>query len=84
MTRLPANRDLRAAYKYSVLAALASVSVMIAIMVTSNDTTQIFTNGGVLAFVFGAAFVGFKTFQTYPTSIVLTMSADITDYETAR
>lgn len=84
LTRVASNRDLKSAYKYSVLAALASILTMIIIIVTSNDPTQIFSNGGFLPILFGAAFIGWKTFQTYPTSIVLTMSADITDYETAR
>lgn len=84
MTRVASNRDLKSAYKYSVTAALISLITMIIIIVTSDDPTQIFLNGGFLPILFGAAFIGFKTFQTYPTSIVLTMSADITDYETAR
>lgn len=84
MTRVASNRDLKSAYKYSVIAALISVAVMIALIVTADDPTQMFSAGGLIPIVFGAAFIGFKTFQTYPTSIVLTMSADITDYETAR
>lgn len=84
MTRVASTKDLKSAYKYSVMAALASIAIMVAIIVTADDPTQVFVGGGFLPIVFGAAFIGFKTFQTYPTSIVLTMSADITDYETAR
>lgn len=84
MTRLATSLDLKSAYKYSIIAALISVMVMTTVIITSDDPTQIFVNGGFLAFLVGAAFIGWKTFQTYPTSIVLTMSADISDFETAR
>lgn len=84
MTRVASNIDLKSAYKYSITAALISVAIMAGIIIASDDPTQIFVNGGALAFIVGAAFIAWKSFQTYPTSIVLTMSADISDYETAR
>lgn len=55
-----------------------------AILYTSPDTTQIFANGGLAMYAFSAGYIGFKVAAGYPTSIVLTMAADISDYETAK
>ncbi|MDK6729441.1 MFS transporter, partial [Aerococcus urinae] len=48
------------------------------------DTTQLFSPAGFLAYCFLGLWIAAKIFTTYPTSTVLTMSADITDYETSR
>ncbi|MGP6139058.1 MULTISPECIES: MFS transporter [unclassified Jeotgalibaca] len=83
-TRLATKRDLKSSYTISVLVALASSAIMLAILFFSEDPTQIFTNGGLLSTLFIIGYIGLKVGNAYPTSIVLTMSADITDFETAR
>lgn len=83
-TRLATKRDLKSSYTVSVLIAFASAALMLSIIYFSEDPTQIFVNGGFLSVLFIVGFIGMKVGNSYPTSIVLTMAADITDYETAR
>lgn len=83
-TRLATKRDLKSSYTISVLVAMASAALMLAILFFSEDPTQIFVNGGLLSILFGIGFIGMKVGNSYPTSIVLTMAADITDFETSR
>lgn len=83
-TRLATRKDLKASYTVSIVIAMLSTLTMLLILWTSGDTTQIFTNGGFIAILFGVAYVAMKVTATYPSSIVLTMSADISDFETSR
>lgn len=83
-TRLATRKDLKTSYTVSILIAMAAMLVMLVILWTSGDPTQIFGNGGMLGIVFGIAYIAMKIATAYPTSIVLTMSADISDFETAR
>ena len=83
-TRLATKRDLKSSYTISVIVAFLSAAIMLAILFFSEDPTQIFTNGGIVSILFIIGFIGLKVGNAYPTSVVLTMSADITDYETAR
>lgn len=83
-TRLATRKDLKTSYTVSILIAMTAMLVMIAILWTSGDPTQIFGNGGLLPIVFGIAYIAMKISSTYPNSIVLTMSADISDFETSR
>lgn len=83
-TRLATRRDLKTSYTVSILIAMTAMLVMLAILWTSGDPTQIFGNGGLLPIVFGIAYIAMKISSTYPNSIVLTMSADISDFETSR
>ncbi len=83
-TRLATKRDLKTSYTTSVLLLVVSILLMSFVLLTSNDTTQIFVNGGFYTILFTIGYIGMKMFASYPTSIVLTMAADITDYETAR
>ncbi|AZP04510.1 MFS transporter [Jeotgalibaca ciconiae] len=83
-TRLATRKDLKASYTVSIVVAMLSTLTMLLILWTSGDTTQIFTNGGFIAILFGVAYVAMKVTATYPSSIVLTMSADISDFETSR
>ncbi|MGO4994551.1 MFS transporter [Jeotgalibaca porci] len=83
-TRLATKKDLKSSYTAGVLVALASAATMLAILFFSEDPTQIFVNGGLPSILFIIGFIGLKVGNSYPTSVVLTMSADITDYETAR
>ncbi len=84
LTRLATKKDLKASYTISIIAAGVSLLTMVAILLFVDDPTQIFANSGFLAILFTIAYIGLKVFQAYPTSIVLTMAADISDYETAR
>lgn len=87
LTRIASRTDLKTTYTMSTVANIISISIMTAILLMSNNPTQIFVNGlftGVESTIFTAAYIGMRIFSGYPTSIVLTMAADITDYETAR
>lgn len=87
LTRLATKTDLRMSYTTSLILLLASIATMTAILLTSDDPTQIFADGiftGPISILFTIGYLGLRMFSSYPTSIVLTMSADITDYETAR
>lgn len=83
-TRLATKRDLKSSYTISVIIAFVSAALMLSILYFSEDPTQIFVNGGFISVLFIIGFIGMKVGNSYPTSIVLTMAADITDYETAR
>lgn len=87
LTRIATKTDLKATYTISVAANIISIAIMTAILLMSDSPTQIFSNGLLTSFqsiIFTAAYIGMRIFSGYPTSIVLTMAADITDYETAR
>lgn len=84
LTTFASRKGLKASYTTSVLLLLGSLALLAGVLFTSNDTTQIFTNGGLPMILFIVGYIGMRVFTTYPTSIVLTMAADITDYETAR
>src|SRR5699024_17155 len=83
-TRLATQRDLKSSYTISIGMAVLSIATMVGILWFSEDTTQIFVNGGLASILFIIGFIGMRVGTAYPTSIVLTMSADISDYETAR
>lgn len=84
LTTFASRKGLKASYTTSVLLLLGSLALLAGVLFTSNDTTQIFTNGGLPMILFIVGYIGMRVFTTYPTSIVLRMAADITDYETAR
>lgn len=81
---LASRTSLKNAYMASLALLILSIATMGAILYTSPDTTQIFANGGLAMYAFSAGYIGFKVVAGYPTSIVLTMGADISDYETAK
>lgn len=84
LTALATRKGLKTSYTTSLIFLLGSLSLVATVLFTSNDTTQIFTTGGIPMLLFIAGYIGMRVFSSYPTSIVLTMAADITDYETAR
>lgn len=84
LTALASRKGLKTSYTTSLIFLLASVALVGTVLYTSSDTTQIFSIGGLPMFLFIIGYIGMRVFTTYPTSIVLTMAADITDYETAR
>lgn len=86
-TRLATKTDLKMSYTTSLVLLLASIGTMAAILLTADNPTQIFANGiftSPVSILFTVGYLGLRMFSGYPTSIVLTMAADITDYETAR
>lgn len=86
MTRLAQNQGLKRSYTVSTILTLVSVVAVGFILWLSPDTTQIFGDGnwGLAGWLFMIFYMGLRIFGAYPTSIILTMSADISDYETAR
>jgi Na+/melibiose symporter-like transporter len=87
LTRIATRTDLKTTYTISTVANIISISIMTAILLMAGSPTEIFANGILTSFpsiLFTAAYIGMRVFSSYPTSIVLTMAADITDYETAR
>ncbi len=87
LTRIATKADLKTSYTASVVASAASIAVMGIILFTAESPLAIFSEGiftGVQSILFTLAYIGMRIFSSYPTSIVLTMAADITDYETAR
>lgn len=83
-TTIASRTSLKNAYITSLLTLLVSIGLMGIVLFTSPDTTQIFSNGGLAMVIFTIGYLGFKVAGTYPSSVVLTMAADISDYETAR
>lgn len=87
LTRLATRKDLKTSYSVSIIANIISIAAMTAVLLTADNPTQIFANGlltNTASITFTIAYIGMRVFSGYPTSIVLTMAADITDYETAR
>lgn len=84
LTALATRKGLKASYTVSLLLLLGSIAIVASVLFTADDPTQIFTIGGLPMFLFIIGYIGMRIFASYPTSIVLTMAADITDYETAR
>ena len=85
LTRIASTKGMKRSYMISVSLFITFSVILGGILFFSADTTQIFANGwGATAILFTAAWVGFRTFITYPNSVILTMSADITDYELDR
>lgn len=84
LTALASRKGLKFSYTTSLLFLIASLAIVGGVLFTSADTTQIFTIGGLPMLLFIVGYIGMRVFASYPTSIVLTMAADITDYETAR
>lgn len=87
LTRLATKRDLKTSYTTSIILSAISIITMGTILYTASNPLDIFSNGlltGAQSIIFTIAYVGMRIFSGYPTSIVLTMAADITDYETAR
>lgn len=83
-TTIASRTSLKNAYVLSLITMLTSVALMGVILFTSADTREIFANGGLAMVLFSIGYIGFKIAGTYPSSVVLTMAADISDYETAR
>lgn len=83
-TRVAGNKGLKISYRYSIGLSLLSTIVLFFTLLMSEDPTQIFVNGGLAAVLVIIGYIGMKAAATYPSSIVLTMAADISDYETAR
>lgn len=83
-TKIAASRGLKFSYRTAVGIGALAWAGLAAVIFFADDPTQIFSPAGILAFLFIGLWILGKIFTTYPTSIVLTMSADITDYETSR
>lgn len=82
-TKLAQKKDLKFSYKSSVTIATLALAAIIAMLVISPDTTNLGNLTG-MSIVFMAIWILTRVSIQYPTSIVLTMSADITDYVTAK
>ncbi|MDK6804782.1 MFS transporter [Aerococcus sp. UMB7834] len=83
-TRIAGKKGLKFTYQTSIILALAAWILMTVLFASTTDTTQLFSPAGFLAYCFLGLWICARIFSVYPTSIVLTMSADITDYETSR
>lgn len=83
-TRLAGNKGLKSSYQLSILISLISTAILASTIYFAPDSTQIFGNGGLGMIAIVIGYIGMKACASYPSSIVLTMAADITDYETAR
>lgn len=84
LTRLATRRDLKTAYTTTSIMALFAVLGCTAILLFTDDPTQLFTTGGLGAILFAICFIALRISTNYGTSVILTMSADVSDYETAR
>lgn len=84
LSKVAGTKGLRWNYIFSVVMALIAFIGIGAILITTEDPTQIFANGGFIAIAFAVLYIVIKIFSLYPTSLALTMAADISDYETAR
>lgn len=83
-TKIAGDKGLKFTYKASVGLGALAWAALTAIIAFADDPTQIFSPVGILGYLFLALWILAKIFTAYPPSIVLTMSADITDYETSR
>jgi Na+/melibiose symporter-like transporter len=83
-TRIAGNQGLKSTYRYSIAISLISTIILFITLMVAEDPTQIFVSGGLAALLIIIGYIGMKAAATYPSSIVLTMAADISDYETAR
>ncbi|XJS11662.1 MFS transporter [Aerococcaceae bacterium WGS1372] len=83
-TRLAGSKGLKASYQVSILFSLISTIILASTIYFAPDSTQIFANGGLGSIAIIIGYIGMKACGNYPSSIVLTMAADISDYETAR
>lgn len=83
-TKLAGNKGLKSSYQISIMISLLSTIALLSTIYFANDPTQIFANGGLGMILIVVGYIGMKACATYPSSIVLTMAADISDYETAR
>lgn len=81
---LRTKKDLKSSYMFSIIIAIVSTAIMVAILWLSDDPTQIFTNGDFVSILFVIGYIGMKIGLNYLSSVILTMSADISDYETSR
>jgi Na+/melibiose symporter-like transporter len=85
LTRLASIKSMKTFYTTSIIAYILSVALIGVILFVGPDTTQIFAEGwGVLAVLFTIGYIGLKTFGGYPNTAVMTISADIADYELNR
>ncbi|XJS11663.1 MFS transporter [Aerococcaceae bacterium WGS1372] len=84
LTALASRKGLKTSYTTSLIFLIISLGITGGVLYTSADSTQIFTNGGLPMILFIVGYIGMRVFATYPNSVILTMAADITDYETAR
>ena len=82
-TRLAQKKDLKTSYKVSVTIATVALAIVLGLLFITPDTTTL-SNMSFVSIVFIALWILARIAGGYPSSIVLTMSADITDYVTAK
>src|SRR5699024_136635 len=62
LTALASRKGLKASYTGSIIFLLVSLAILGSVLFTSNDTTQIFTNGGVPMIMFIVGYIGLRIF----------------------
>ncbi|WP_410035901.1 MFS transporter [Anaerococcus kampingiae] len=82
-TRLAQKKDLKTSYKFSATIATVALAIVLGLLFVTPDTTTL-SNMSFVSIVFIALWILARIAGGYPSSIVLTMSADITDYVTAK
>ncbi|MDY3006890.1 MFS transporter [Anaerococcus sp. AGMB00486] len=82
-TRFAQKKDLKFSYKSSVTIASIGLAAVIGLLLIAPDTRSL-SSFSTLSIIFIVLWILAKISVQYPTSIVLTMSADITDYVTAK
>ena len=83
LTRLAQKKDLKTSYKTAVSIATIGLAAVIGLLFVTPDTRVLSSLQGMSLIFIGLWMIATIALK-YPTSIVLTMSADITDYVTAK
>jgi Na+/melibiose symporter-like transporter len=84
ITALATRRGLKSAYVLSVCSALVLYIALAVIVLTVNPSQLSLSGGGVLAVAFLILFMLGASFVGAPTTLVVPMIADVSDYETSR
>lgn len=84
LTRIASKKDLKTAYMVSIIVAIFALLSTAGILLFTNHNGTLGNMGATSLGLFIASFIVMKVTMSYPSSIILIMSADITDYETAR
>lgn len=84
ITALATRRGLKSAYVLSVCAAILVYAALAIVILTLDPSQLALSGGGVLAIAFVVLFMLGASFVSAPTTLVVPMIADVSDYETSR
>jgi len=84
LAKTAGKKGMKFTYSLSSAIALFSFIAFGAVLLTAGNPMEIFTAGGWRPMAVIGLFICIKIFTAFPTSQVLTMAADVSDYETAK